>query len=168
MPTLTLTGNNRLTFSLSEAQSVGSLTGDVEVRVTQSIANGTGAGQANVAWATKVTLPAGQAYSLDLTNLAASAFGYVGKITVATLKDVLVVNNETTAGRYLLYGVISPQDTTGYAARINRGGSYRWSDYQDGIAVTSGNKTLYIANPSAGPVTFDIALAGVGTFADNF
>lgn len=167
MPTLTLTGNTRLTFSLSESQLVGSVTGDVEVRVTQSVSNGTAAGQANVAWATKVTLPAGQVYSLDLTNLSASAFGYVGKIAVSTLRDVMIVNNETAAGRHLLYGVISPQDTTGYAARINRGGSYRWTDYQDGITVNADNKTLYIANPSAGQVVFDIALAGVGTFSDT-
>lgn len=167
MPTLTLTGYNRMTFSLADVQLVGSVTGDVELRQSQNVANGTGAGQANVAWATKVTLPAGQVYSFDLTNLAASAFGYVGKISVATLRDVLVVNSETTANRYLLYGTISAVDTTGYAARINRGGSYRWTDYQDGIAVTSGNKTVYIANPSGGAVTFDIALAGVGTFSDT-
>jgi hypothetical protein len=167
MPTLTLTGYNRLTFSLADTQLIGSVTGDVEVRSSVTVANGTGAGQANVAWATKVTLPAGQVYSIDLTNLAASAFGYVGKVNVATLKDVIVVNNETTANRYVLYGVISQADTTGYAARINRGGSYRWSDYQDGVAITAGNKTLYIANPSGGSVSFDLALAGVGTFLDN-
>jgi hypothetical protein len=167
MPTLTLTGNTRLTFSLADTQLVGSVTGNVEVRSTQTVTNGTGAGQANVAWATEVTLAAGQVYSLDLTNLLASAFGYVGKVAVTTLRDVIVVNNETAAGRYLLYGVISPQDTTGYAARINRGGSYRWTDYQDGIAVTAGNKTLYIANPSSGSVTFDIGVAGVGSYSDN-
>jgi hypothetical protein len=167
MPTLTLTGYNRLTFSLADTQLIGSVTGDVEVKSSLTVTNGTGAGQANVAWATKVTLPAGQVYSIDLTNLAASAFGYVGKVNVATLKDVAVVNNETAANRYVLYGVISAADTTGYAARVNRGGSYRWTDYQDGIAVTSGNKTIYIANPSPGSVTFDLALAGVGTFSDN-
>jgi hypothetical protein len=167
MPTITLTGISRITFSVTDAQTVGSVTGDVEVRSTQTVANGTGSGQANVAWATEVTLAAGQAYSFDLTNLSASAFGYVGKIAVATLKDVLVVNKETTASRYILYGVISQADTSGYAARINRGGSYRWTDYQDGVAVTAGNKTIYIANPSAGSVTFDLALAGVGTFSDN-
>jgi hypothetical protein len=167
MPTLSLTGNSRLTFSLADTQLVGSVTGEVEVRSTQTVANGTGAGQANVAWATKVTLAAGQAYSFDLSNLSASAFGYVGKINVTTLRDVIVVNNETAANRFILYGVISQADTTGYAARINRGGSYRWTDYQDGIAVTAGNKVIYIANTSGGSVTFDLALAGVGTFSDN-
>jgi len=167
MPTLTLSGYNRLTFSLDDTQLIGSVTGDVTVKSSQTVAHGTGAGQANVGWATKVTLPAGQVYSLDLTNLPASAFGYVGKATIATLKDVLVVSNETTANRYLLYGVIAANDMTGYAARINRGGSYRWTDYQDGIAVNAGNKTLYIANPSGGSVSFDLALAGVGTYSDN-
>jgi hypothetical protein len=167
MPTLTLTGYNRLTFSLADTQLIGSVTGDVTVRASQTVANGTGAGQANVGWAAQVTLPAGQVYSLDLTNLPASAFGYVGKVNVTTLKDVIVVNNETVANRYLLYGVIAANDTTGYAARVNRSGSYRWTDYQDGIAINAGNKTLYIANPSAGSVTFDLALSGVGTYSDN-
>jgi hypothetical protein len=167
MPTLSLTGNSRLTFSLADTQLVGSVTGEVEVRSTQTVANGTAAGQANVAWATQVTLAAGQAYSFDLTNLPASAFGYVGKINVTTLRDVIVVNNATTVNRFILYGVISQADTSGYAARINRGGSYRWTDYQDGITVTAGNKVIYIANPSGGSVTFDVALAGVGTFSDN-
>ena len=167
MPTLSLTGNTRLTFSLADTQLVGSVTGEVEVRAAQTVANGTAAGQANVAWATRVTLEANQVYSFDLTNLPASAFGYVGKINVTTLRDVIVVNNETAANRYVLYGVISQADTTGYAARINRGGSYRWTDYQDGIAVTSGNKVIYIANTSGGSVTFDVGLAGVGTFLDN-
>jgi hypothetical protein len=114
-----------------------------------------------------VTLPAGQVYSLDLTDLSLSAFNLAGRLTFTTLKDIIVVNNSTTAGRYLLYGVISPADTTGYAARLNRGADYRWSDYQDGIAVTAGNRMVYIANPSAGSITFDIALAGVGTFSDT-
>jgi hypothetical protein len=167
MPTLTLTGNSRLTFSLADTQLVGSVTGEVEVRSAQTVANGTGAGQANVAWATQVSIAPGQVYSFDLTNLPASAFGYVGKVNVTTLRDVIVVNNATGSSRFILYGVISQADITGYAARINRGGSYRWTDYQDGMEVTAGNKTIYIANPSGGVVSFDIALAGVGTFSDN-
>jgi len=167
MPTLSITGNTRLTFALSDVQLVGSVTNDVVVRATQTVENGTGAGQANAAWASKVTLAAGSAYSLDLTSMPASAFGYVGRVSLTNLRDVVVVNNTTTAGRYLLYGVISPQDVTGYAARIGRGGSYRWTDYQDGITVTAGNKLIYIANPSNGTVVFDIAVAGVGSFLDN-
>ena len=85
-------------------------------------------------------------------------------VTGAAPDDIV---NTATANRHILYGVISPQDTTGYVARLNRGADFRWSDYQDGIAVTAGNKTLYIANPSGGSVVFDIAVAGVGTYSDT-
>lgn len=159
--------NSRLTFDLADSPAIGSLSQSVEIKSSRTVANGTGAGQANAAWSARVTLAAGQVYSLDLTALSLTAFNLGGKLALSTLKDVIVTNNETAAGRYLLYGVISPSDTTGYAARLNRGADYRWSDYQDGIAVTAGNKTIYIANPSAGSVTFDIAIAGVGTYSDT-
>jgi len=159
--------NSRLTFSLADSPDLGTISQAVEIRAARTVENGTGAGQANAAWSARVTLAAGQVYSLDLTALSLSAFNLGGKLTLSVLKDVIVVNNATTAGRYLLYGVISPADVTGYAARLNRGADYRWSDYQDGITVTAGNKLLYIANPSNGSVTFDIALAGVGTYVDT-
>ena len=165
--TASISTNSRPTFALVDSPDLGSISQSVEVKTSRTVTNGTGAGQANAAWSARVTLAAGQVYSLDLTDLSLSAFNLAGKLTLSTLKDVIVVNNSTTAGRYLLYGVISPADTTGYAARLNRGADYRWSDYQDGIAVTAGNKMVYIANPSAGLITFDIALAGVGTFVDT-
>jgi hypothetical protein len=165
--TANISTNSRLTFGLADSPDLGSISQSVEVKTSRTVTNGTGAGQANAAWSARVTLQAGQVYSLDLTDLSLSAFNLAGKVSFSTLKDVIVVNNSTTAGRHLLYGVISPSDTTGYAARLNRGADYRWSDYQDGIAVTAGNKMVYIANPSAGSITFDIALAGVGAFSDT-
>jgi len=165
--TASLSTNSRLTFAIADSPAVGSISQSVEIKTSRTVENGTGAGQANAAWSARVTLAAGQAYSLDLTALPMTAFNLGGKLALTTLKDVIVVNNETASGRYLLYGVISPNDTTGYAARLNRGADYRWSDYQDGIAVTAGNKTIYIANPSNGSVTFDVALAGVGTYSDT-
>jgi hypothetical protein len=165
--TANISTNSRLTFGLSDSPDLGSISQSVEIKTSRTVSNGTGAGQANAAWSARVTLPAGQVYSLDLTDLSLSAFNLAGKVSLSNLRDVIVVNNETAAGRYLLYGVISPADTTGYAARLNRGADYRWSDYQDGIAVTAGNKMVYIANPSNGSVTFDVALAGVGTYSDT-
>ena len=165
--TAALSTNSRLTFSLAEIPAIGQISQTVELKNSRTVENGTGAGQANAGWAARVTVAAGQVYSLDLTALPMEAFNLAGKLTLSTLKDVIVVNNETAAGRYILYGVISPADVTGYAARLNRGADYRWSDYQDGVAIGAGNKTVYIANPSNGSVTFDIALAGVGTYSDT-
>lgn len=165
---LSVTGNSRLTYSFSDAPEIGSLAESVELKTSRSVANGTGAGQANVAWRDKVTIAAGQVYSMDLLNLGATAFGFGGKVVINTLKEFMVVVNTTTASRWVLVGVIGPADTTGYSARVNRGGDYRVADYQDGWAVTNGvNNNVYIANPSAGAVEIDVLVVGVGSTVDT-
>ena len=158
---------NRLSWSLSDAPTLGSAGEMYETSTTRTVANGTGSLQANAAWADLVTIPAGQVLSLDITNLSTAKFGIAGHVAFSTIKDVFVINKETTAGRYVLYGVASPSDVTGYAARINRGGEHRWTDYVDGISVNAGNKTIYIANPGADSVTLEIAICGVGTYVSN-
>lgn len=169
MPTsLSVTGNSRLTYAFSDTPEIGSLAESVELKTTRSVANGTGAGQANVAWRDKVTIAAGQVYSMNLLALGATAFGFGGKVVVNTLKEFMVVVNTTTASRWVLVGVIGPGDTTAYSARVNRGGDYRIADYQDGWAVTNNvNNTVYIANPSGGSVEIDVLVVGVGSTADT-
>ena len=158
---------NRLSYSLAGSPDLGTLGEGYETSVSRTVANGTGSNQANAAWVELVTVPAGQVASLDLTNMVAEKFGFVGYVEFAVVKDVMVVNKESAAGRFVLWGVASPSDTTGYAARINRGGDYRWTDYADGVAVTSGNKVLYVANPGVSPVLLEVAICGIGTYHDN-
>lgn len=165
--TLSLTGNSRLSWSFSDSPTIGSLSESAEVRTSRTVENGTGSGQANVAWRDRVTIPAGQAYSLTLDDLGATAFGFAGKVVMTTLKEFMVVVNTTTASRHVLVGVIGPNDTTAFSARVNRGGDYRVADYLDGWPVTNSNKTIYIANPSAGAVEIDVAVVGVGSTADT-
>jgi len=165
---LSVTGNSRCTYSLSDSPTIGSIGESVEIKTSRTVANGTGAGEANVAWRNRVTITAGQAYSLDLLNLGATVFGFGGKVVINTLKEFFLVVNTTTASRYVLVGVIGPADTTGYSARVNRGGDYRVADYQDGWAVTNNvNNVVYIANPSAGSVEIDVLVVGVGSTADT-
>jgi hypothetical protein len=165
--TLAVSGNSRLTWSLTDDPTIGSLSESAELRLTRSVEQGTGSGQANVAWRNRVTIAAGQAYSLELDNLGASAFGFAGKIAITTLKEFMVIVNTETASRWVLVGVIGPGDTTAFSARVNRGGDYRVADYLDGWAVTNANKVLYIANPSAGAVEIDVAVVGVGAISDT-
>lgn len=166
--TLAVTGNSRCTYSFSDSPTIGSLAESVEIKTSRTVENGTGAGQANVAWRNRVTISAGQAYSLDLLNLGATAFGFAGKVSITTLKEFFLVVNTTTASRYVLVGVIGPSDTTGYSARVNRGGDYRVADYQDGWAVTNNvNNVIYVANPSAGAVEIDLVVVGVGSTVDT-
>lgn len=169
MPTeLSVTANCRVSYSLTEDPVIGAVSEAAELRTSRTIANGTGENQANVAWRNRVTIAAGQVYSLDLTNLGATVFGFAGRVTMTKLKEVMVVNNTTTAGRYALWGVIGPGDTTAYVAYLGRGSEYRTSDYLDGRTVTAGvNSVIYVANPSPGPVELDMLLVGVGTFSDT-
>ena len=165
---LTVTGNSRLSYSLSELPVIGSVSEAAELRTGRNVANGTGENQANVAWRNRVTIAAGQVYSFDLRDLGATIFGFAGRVTMTKVKEVMVVNNTTTAGRYCLWGVIAPNDTTAYVAYLNRGGDYRWADYLDGRTVTAGvNNMIYVANPSPGTVEIDLLLVGVGTFSDT-
>lgn len=164
MNTISVSGNARLTYSVSD----GIVSESQEILSTRSIANGTDSGQANVAWRGQITISAGQAASIDLRNLADSALGYTGKIVISTLREVFVVNKTTTAGAYVLWGVIGPYDTTAYASRINRGGEYRVADYLDGVTITNGvNSVIYCANPSGVSVTIDVGFVGIGTYVDN-
>ena len=168
MTTLSVSGNTRLSYSLSDAPVIGSASESAELRTSQSVSNGTGPGQANVAWRDRVTVTGGAAYSFDLLTLGATVFGFDGVVAINTLKDVLIINNTTATGAQLLVGVIGPSDTTGYAAKINRGGSYRVTDYSDGWPVTTGvNNTFYVANPTTGPVEFDVLLIGVGSTSND-
>jgi hypothetical protein len=165
--TLAVTGNSRVTYSFADSPTIGSLAETVEIKTSRTVANGTGSGQANAAWRDRITIPSGQSYSLDLQNLGATAFGFGGKVVISTLKEFFLVVNTTTASRYVLVATIAG-DTTGYAARVNRGGDFRIADYTDGWAVTAGvNNVVYVSNPSAGSVEVDILVVGVGSTADT-
>ncbi len=168
MPT-TLSGSRSasLSWSFSDAPSIGSLSESASISTSRNIANGTGEGQANVAWRNRVTIASGDTYSVSLDNLGATAFAFGGKVVMTKLKEMRVAVNTTAAGRYVLVGVIGPGDTTGYSARVNRGGDYAVADYLDGWPVTNTNKTVYIANPSGGSVEIDIAFVGVGSTVDT-
>lgn len=166
--TLTVTGNSRVSYSLTEAPVIGSVAESAELRTSRTVENGTGENQANAAWRNRVTIPAGQVYSLDLKNLGATVFGFAGSVSFTKLKEVMVVNNTTTAGRYALWGVVGPTDTSAYIAYLGRGGEYRQADYADGRPVTANvNDMIHVANPSSGSVEIDMLFVGVGTYSDT-
>lgn len=166
-PTLSGSRSASLSWSFTDTPVIGSLSESAAISTSRTIANGTGEGQANVAWRDRVTIANGQTYAVSLDDLGATAFGYGGRIVMTKLKEMRVSVRTTTAGRYVLVGVIGPSDTTGYSARVNRGGDYAVADYLDGWTVTSGNKTVYIANTSGGSVEIDLAFVGVGTTEDT-
>jgi len=166
--TLSVTGNSRLTFSLSGTRPIGESSDSAEIRTARTVTHGTGAGEANAAWRDRVTIPAGNVLQLNLLDLGDTVFGFVGQVTFTKLKEMVCVVRTTNAGAHVLFGVISPSDITAYSARINRGGDYRIADYTDGWSITGEvNNLLHIANPTGSAVEIDIAFVGVGAYGDN-
>lgn len=166
--TLSSTGNSRLTFSLSGTQPIGSASDGFEIKTSRTVTHGTGEGQANVGWRNRVTIPAGQVLGLNLLELDGSVLNFAGLVAITKLKEIFCVVRTTSAGARVLFGVISPSDTTGYSAEVKRGGDYRVTSYTDGWDITeSVNDWLYIANPTLASVEIDIGLMGVGTYSDN-
>lgn len=167
-PTLSLTTNARLSYTWADSPAIGSLAESAELKTSRTVTNGTGSGEANVAWRDRVTIPAGQTYQLDLRDLGATAFGFGGRVVLATLKEFFLVNTETAAGRHVLVATVGPSDATAYAARVNRGGDFRVADYTDGWTVTAGvSDAVNIANPTAHAVTVELGVVGVGTTEDT-
>lgn len=164
---ISITTASRLAWSLVDDPAVGAAGESYESSSALSVSNGTGSGQANAAWVGVVAIPAGQVLALDVTALATEKFSFNGVVNFSVIKEVLVINRETEAGRHVLYGVSSPSDTTGYAARINRSGEHKWADYADGVSINASNKMIYIANPGTAEVTLEIAMAGVGTYVST-
>lgn len=166
--TLSSTGNSRLTFSLSGTQPIGSSSDGFEIRTSRTVTHGTGEGEANVGWRDRVSIPAGQVLGLNLLELEGSVLGFDGLVAITELKEIFCVVNTTTAGAHVLFGVISPSDTTAYSALVKRGGDYRVTSYLEGWDVTeSVNNWIYIANPTGAAVEIDIGFMGVGSYADN-
>lgn len=159
----------RTSYTLSDPQVIGTAGETAQLRSNRDVQNGTGPNQANAAWRQRVTVSSGQVYSIDLTNLGATVFGFGGKVSLSTLKEVFVVVSTASAAYRILWGVISPADTTAYAAALGPGSDYRWSDYSVGVAINASNKNIYVANPanSGGEATFDLMLVGVGTYIDT-
>lgn len=166
--TLSGSTNTRVTWALADAPDIGSLSESAEIKLTRTLEHGTGAGQANVGWRERVAIPAGQTYTLELDNLPATAFGFAGTVSLATLKDFYLQNTATVAGRYVLVGTVGPADATAYSAKVGAGGEYRVADYLVGWPVVNNTSdTIHIANPSAAAITLELTLVGVGTIAES-
>ena len=169
MPTsLSLTTNARLSYTWADSPAIGALAETAELKTSRTVTNGTGSGSANVAWRDRVSIPAGQTYQLDLRDLGATAFGFGGRVVLATLKEFFLVNTATDAGRHVLVATVGTNDATAYAARVNRGGDFRVADYLDGWPVTAGvSDIVNIANPTAHAITIELGVVGVGTTEDT-
>lgn len=97
MPTtLTLTGQLRVSASWVDDLTATTVTDAASVSKSLSLANGTGAGQANAYWRDIRTVGGSATDTIDTTALPLSVFGSSGTLNLASVKLVYVANQSAT------------------------------------------------------------------------
>jgi len=139
----------------------------------QTLTNGDAANKAQVQWHDERTLNAGASESLDLAGALSCAFGVV---TFTKIKGIAIRVTTATANYSIQVGGGSDGKGTNAVAtlfgaaddvlKIQASGMLLLTAPVDGYAVTAGSgDILRVHNPSAGAVTYQIAIWGTGSVA---
>ncbi len=163
----TLTGTYRtwLAWSRTDTQEVGSVNNAKNDYSIYSIADGSGAGQADLVFADQRTIQANTIESFDLLNLSQQALGVSVPFVFRQLRMVRLVNESTATGARLLVGVDPGRPTSVYAASIGPASEWSAINHQDSWLVTAANSVVRICNPTASPITYSLYLIGTSTAA---
>jgi len=163
---------SRLEWSNAEdmGTDTGSITDSAELKYDNTLADGTGASQADVIYRARKTRTTGNTDTYDLTALTyATVFGYTTAISLsmAYLKGVLIVNEETTSG-YDIY--LNNNTANGQLLMFNGADSSILIPADSVLMITNkvggwlvtaaATDKLRITNDSGSSVTYRIALAG--------
>jgi hypothetical protein len=159
--------SSSLSFSLAGSPTLGSETKAVDLSFSQSIDQGTAAGQATAGWADVISIPAGSVLAIDLGSVDATALGFNGTVAFTQVRAISIRNRAAAATAVLLVGCPSSgNDTNAYAAKLQGGGRWGWEDFTHGAPVTAANQTLTITNTSAAAISVEIGIIGLGTYVD--
>lgn len=169
MATLTaITGelDVRLRLAIEATADFDNATQDIIKSLARRLSVGTGADQANAAWADSRTLSASASETLDLQSLTN---GLGQTVTFTKIKWLLFVNTTTGSG-----AVVGGAAANVWAAHVGddtdtntvpAAGILLLADNgSTGYAVDATNKNLKILNSSgAASLTYDLFIVGVGT-----
>lgn len=160
---LTATIRNTLAWARTDSQEVGSVTSRKTILSNYTIADGSGAGQADLVFADQRTIPANTIESFDLLDLEQTALGVDVPFVFRQLRVIKVTNNETAAGRSLKVGVDPGRPTVVYAAEVGPGSEWFAINNTDSWIVTEANSVVRIANTTGSPISYSLYLIGTST-----
>lgn len=162
---LTTTFKLDLKATLSEALDLGTRSFPTVLEKLHNLANGTGAGQADLVFSDERTIAASGNEDLDLSDVLVDAFG--NTITMVRLKGIIVVADAGNTNNVLVGRPASNGVPLFFAANdilvVRPGGTFAWLDpVGSGIAVTAGTGDLInFANSAGGTgVTYKVILIG--------
>lgn len=151
--TLTVTGNTRLTWSLTDGENSRA----DERKSGRSISNGTGPGKANFAHYETVSIATpSSTTTLSGNSLGVFAYGFQGNGVCEKVKEVLVEVVSGPTGGHVIFQAPHVPGTT-----VRTGGQLHIVDYQQG-ATGVGNYS-FTAGPT-GPYSVAFTLIGEGFY----
>lgn len=163
---LSVTSSNRVRWALSEVNVLSPTSREYDDRGSQTVANGTGPGQANIAHSEQLTIAAtGASDNLFVTatgsfynvqDLKTFSFGIEGRAVVTKVRECAIQVTSGPTGGYLL-----ASHTGAFSSvRVPVGGMMHWREYTSGV---TGNNVEFVSNPT-GTYSVDITLIGVGQY----
>ncbi len=164
MATFTGTISMSLKGTLIKALDIGTSTLSVSYPKSYTIANGTGAGQANMIWTDTRTIAASTTEDLDLYGDLANAFG--DTVNFTQIKGVFIFASSANTNNVIVGGDAASLPLFGAVndvLSVKPGGCLCVYDPSaNGVAVTdTTGDVLQIANSSSGTsVSYDIIIIG--------
>jgi hypothetical protein len=159
-----------LGWLFTESLDLTTVADNARLEYARSLADGTGADQADRLWHDQRTLAGSATENLDLTNLTHTLFGSTVTINFAKVKAILLVNLASGPGEDLVIGGAgsganawsAPFDGDADAKMIVPADSLVFLvNKKAGWAVTNGSADiLKIANLSGASVSYKIAIVG--------
>ena len=160
---VTGTWSSALSFTRVDTQQIGTVRNVASSSGTYTFSDGSGTGQADLAFGDTRTIAANTVEEIDLLNLDRSHLGITVPMVFRQLVAVRIVNKETAAGKRLLVGVDPGSPTTAYAFEVGPGMEVASANTTDSWVVTNTNSTLRLANPNNSPLEYEIFLLGNST-----
>lgn len=149
-------------LKLVPAWQDGTVTDSTTVVVSARTTDGTGTGQANAYWRDVITISASATATVDLRNLSLAFYGATGSVSLASVKQLLVVNKSATAS--LAVGGNTTNRWTalaGDAVTVGASGSFYALHGGSGYATTTTDKVIAITNNGGASATVEIYVVGV-------
>ena len=141
------------------------------IELVESLADGTGASQANKVGAQPYDIAAGGTLVLDLSNFVSTLTGHSKTIRFTNIKGFLLINKSAASGEDLVVGANGADP---WSAPFNGEASsivelpadsvLMMTNKISGWTVTNGSSDLLlISNPNSNPVSIEVCFVGVGT-----
>mgnify|MGYP006290400665 CR=1 FL=1 len=158
MSTFSMVGN----LKLLPAWKDGTITDSTRITVSANVADGTGDGQADVYWRDVLTIASEAEAFVDLTDLSMAFYGATGSVSLALVKQLLIVNKTATSTLYLWYGTTNQWSALASGESvIGPMGSWWVNNPNAGYAVTESSKVIPIGNDGPTDATVEVYVVGV-------